>query len=245
MALIDLQREVQRLCLEREAPAAPLGGVQRPEVWLLYREMVRERLFRELRVALRRTFALAGEGRMRAAFDAQLAESPPRTRRFFEVAGSFAAATLPRWRRDPQLPGHLADLLEYEATLWEVGDLDDRLEAEPIEFSFDRPVVLAPALRLIQLSHRVHRRGAEAIAEPTRLLVYRRAAEPRARSWVLNEISYALMQRIALAGTTPAGEIRALAGERGFQVDEAFLDGLCTVLSKFIEAGVILGSRAP
>lgn len=245
MALIDLQRQVQRLCLGSEAQLQPLPGAARPDVWLVYRRMVRQRLFGELRVALRRTFQLAGEERMREAFDAQLAEAPPRTRRFYEVPASFAAATLPRWRSDPQLPGELADLLEYEAALWEVGDLDDRLDAEPIEFDFERQVQLAPALRLLQLSHRVDRRSTQAIARPTRLLVYRRAADKRARTWALNEVAFTLMQRIAIDGATPAGAIRALAEERSFRVDEVFLDGLCTVLSNFIEAGVILGSRAP
>ena len=52
MGLIDLQRQILSLCFDETPSEASLTALGQREAWLTYREMIRERLLRELRLAL-------------------------------------------------------------------------------------------------------------------------------------------------------------------------------------------------
>jgi hypothetical protein len=126
-----------------------------------------------------------------------------------------------------------------------VSDLPDHVTEPLVELGFDTAPVLSPALRLLSLRHAVH-------VEPTDagyalgehyLLVHRPPHENRGKPWTLNAVTHDLMQRLFEGGDTLANAVQQVAVQRGFVVDEKFLDGLCTVLADFVDRGVILGGR--
>jgi hypothetical protein len=215
-------------------------------VWGLYRRMIRNRIRSELKAAFRRTYAALGRDGFERMLDTYLLESPPRTRFFYALPGEFARIVEPRLRADTGVPAHAADLLAYEAAVRCVADLPDRVEAPAGDFAFDKPPLLAPALRLVALEHAVHkpaRPDGSYEHTPALLCVYRRAEDRKARIWSCNPVLFALMQRFAGSAEPVQVSIQHVAKERSITLDPAFVDGLCTVIADFIERGVILGSR--
>jgi hypothetical protein len=162
------------------------------------------------------------------------------------VVGCFAASAVGWLREDPEVPGHVADLCAYEAARWSVADESDERPAGLLEFAFDRRPALASAVRLLALQHAVHLEPAPAGVYPAGeflVCVYRRAAETKARFFSLNPVTYALLQRFATSAESVTRSVEHVAAQRSVAVDEAFLDGLCTVLADFLERGIILGSH--
>jgi hypothetical protein len=245
MALIDKQRAVVELCFGAEPGPEQLAELGSERIFRIYREAVRNRLRAELEVAFKRTFAAAGAAAVERAFVRFLSGDPPRTRFFHAVAGSFAASAVAFFASEPGVPAHVGDLCAYEAALWAVSDLPDCVSEPVVDLGFDKKPVLSPALRLLSLRHAVH-------VEPTaagyavgehHLCVHRPPHEKRGRPWTLNAVTYDLMQRFVEGGDTLAQAVQHVAVQRGFAVDEKFLDGLCSVLADFIDRGVILGGR--
>jgi hypothetical protein len=249
MALVDLQRRAVEVCFGPEPRPEQLQALGDERIWRFYREAVRKRLRSELHFAFKRTRAVTGDAFERA-YESFLHGAPPRTRFFHAVVGCFAESAAPQFARDPALPAFTADLCAYEAALWTVSDLPDTDVVPAGEFAFDREPVLAPALRLLALGHAVHEAdGAHLVrddAYPARevyLCVHRRPEEKKARTWTCNAVMFELMQRFARGGETVAQAVEQVAARRAIAVDEAFIDGLCTVLADFIDHGVILGGR--
>jgi hypothetical protein len=247
-SLLELERSAVAVCLDAEPAPAAMARLGEPRIWAIYREMVRNRLRKELQLALKQTYRAVGEQTFERLFTQQLAHEPPRARPFHAVVGCFARFAEPRLRADADVPAHAPDLLAYEAALWEVADLPDQLAHEPLELAFDRPVVLARALRLLHLQHAVHEppRGSDDYeAREVFVCVYRPADAKKATTWSLNAVTFALMQRWACdEGQSVTAAVQHVAAERALVVDDAFLEGLCTVLADFLERGIVLGSRA-
>ncbi len=237
------------LCLAPERPQARLQQLGDARIWSLYREMVRNRLRGELKIALKRAHQDAGEPAFERAFVHHLAEAPPRSRFFHGIVGDFARSAAPFLREQTDVPAHVGDLLEYEAAVWAVGDLDDRAPATELEeFSFEGRPVLSHATRLLQLQYAVHRKreGASPYERgEVRLCVHRRPEDRRARTWTLNPITYDLLRCFEAGEATVTEAVQRTATARKVAIDQPFLDGLCTVLADFIERGVILGCCAP
>jgi hypothetical protein len=247
MSLVELQRAVLELGFGVEPTPAEYAALGDARVWGIYRELIRKRLRGELVHALPRTHAAAGAATFAQAFEHFLRADPPRTRFFHAVVGSFAASAVPWLRAAPNLPVQLADLCEYEATLWSVADLAERPTAEALlEFEFERVPVLSNTMRLLHLRHPVHvESAAEQSDSPDDfyLCVYRRRDASKASHFVLNAVGFALMERFARGDETVSEAIRQVASERGVSVDAPFLEGLCSVLADFLERGIILGGR--
>jgi hypothetical protein len=242
MGLIDMQRQILSLCFEEtpsEASLSALGSGQR-EAWLTYREMIRDRLLRELRVALPRTRELVGESAFLAAFAHHLAHQPPRTRFFRELVSEFVASALPLWAADVQLPRACCDLARYELALWEVRDLAAQAQPEePLaELSFERVAVVSRALRLLALEHAV--RAGEALdARPQFLCIHRQNDTERPKVWLLSASTFRLLERLAREDKSVSDVIKETAP----RIDAEYLDSLCGTLAQFLEVGIILGSR--
>ena len=273
MALIDLQRDVLALCFRAQPPESVLAGLGNPGSWLMYREMVRERLLREIRVALPRSCKLLGEAGLARGFEHFLEYAPPRTRFFREIVRGFVESILPLMaaggaprsmspavhaapRLDdpadlsPNLPmpapPALADLLRYELSCWEVRDLEDYAGAPPAEFDFDRVPIVAPALRLLRVRYAIHRPPAAdgGYAPGEHLLcLQRRGDAAQPQTWTLTPTTYRLLQRWQRADCSVTESVQALAREQNLRVDAAFIDGLCAALAQFLEVGIVLGSR--
>jgi hypothetical protein len=247
MSLVELQRAAVELCCGPEPSAQQVAVLGDERIWRLYRELIRKRLLGELKIALPRTYAAAGAEAFARAFDHHMRVEPPRTRFFHALVGGFAHGAAPLFRDDASLPPYLGDLCEYEAAVWTVSDLDDRLALAPAtEFAFDRPALLAPALRLLALRFAVHAPPGNGGYESGEfhLCIHRRPEEKKSKTWTLNAVTFALMRRFESAPQESVSEaVQHVAGERGIAVDESFLDGLCTVLADFIERGILLGPR--
>jgi hypothetical protein len=249
MSLGELQRAVLELGFGPEPSAAEYAALGDVRVWGIYRELIRKRLRGELKYALPRTYAAAGEAAFERAFEHVLCNHPPRTRYFHALVGSFAASAVPWLRAAPDLPAHVADLCAYEAALWTVSDLAERPVEPPLaEFEFERVPVLSSTIRLLHLQHPVHTDLAALehdLAGDSYLCVYRRRDAVKAGHFVLNEVGFALMERFARGTETVSEAIKQLAAERAIVVDAPFLDGLCSMLADFLECGIILGGLTP
>jgi hypothetical protein len=246
MSLLDVERAVLGLCFEAEPSAAHLAELGDPDLWLLYREMVRGRLRKELRVALPRTRRALGEQVVERAFVRHLALQPPRSRFFRDFVPAFVASALLDWRDDPTLPAFACDLLAYEAVLWQVADLDARVSVPVVDFSFDRVPVVSPALQIIALRHAVHRRlnheGGYAAGEFW-LGVHRPGDNQKPRTWRFDRATFALLQAWQQGDQTVSVSLQRVSETQGFALDAAFVDRFCTMLAALIDAGIVLGSR--
>jgi hypothetical protein len=252
MSLAELQRHATKLCLGPVPSEGALAELGDPRIWRLYRDMVRNRLRGELRFALRRSHAALGDALFDRLVDAWLEQAPPTSRPFHGIVLDFARYAEPRARAvaasepDAAMPAFGADLIAYEAALWAVSDLDDRLDGAPAELSFDKPPLLTPARCLLVLKHAVNENaqaGGGYRAGEISLCVYRRPEDATARTFVLNATMHALMRELEAGDVTLTDAVQRVARARKLQVDAAFIDGLCTVLADFTERGLLLGSK--
>lgn len=246
MSLIDLQRRAVELCCAQKAGSEQLRALGDERIWRLYRELIRNRLRGELKIALERTYAAAGADAFERAFEHHMQSDPPRTRFFHAVVSDFVRSAAPFFRSEASLPSHLGDLAEYEGALWAVSDLPDVVVGPVSEFAFDKRAVLSPALRLLALQHAVHRQADESGAYErgeVYLCLHRRPDEKKARTWELNAVSFDLMRRLQGDAKAVSDAVQQVAAARSIPVDQKFLDALCTVLANFIDRGVILGAR--
>jgi hypothetical protein len=242
VALIDLERAILAVCFRAEPPAALLEELGDRDRWLIYREMVRDRLARELRVALPRTCALIGESLIEHEFTAYLELDPPRTRYFRGVVAAFVQSARSRWLTAGSIPAAAIDLASYELALWEVGDLAvSRRELQ--EFSFDRAPAVSQALRLLHVQHAVHL-PADCGAEPGEyfLCVHRRDDRAPVRTWTLTASTFELLSHFSAGQASASAIVRRLAAARGASIDAHYVDALCATLAQFLELGIVLGS---
>lgn len=246
MSLSELQAQIVDLCFEREADPRSLGSLPDAKVWHIYREMVRRRLRGEIHFAFKRTRQALGDAKLDPLIEHHLASDPPRTRFFREVVLEFATAALPRLRELEGAPAWAADLMRFEAARWEVSDLEGPRGPAPAEFAFDRVPVLSPALRLLQVEYAVQRKasadGSYAV-EAQGLCLHRATDAAPVRVWTLNPVTYDLMLCFERREQTVSDAIKEVADARAFQVDDKFLEGLCSVLADFMERGILLGSQ--
>jgi hypothetical protein len=249
VSLLELERAATALCMGG-APSQPeLAALGDPRIWALYREMVQNRLRGELKIALRKSCDALSEPGLSRVFEAWLQQAPPRSRPFHGIVEDFACFAANFVRADTALPAWTADLITYEAALWAVGDMDDRLTAPVQDLAFDAPPCFTPARRLIALEHAVHEgdgpknRSNSYEKADVRLCVYRRPEDKAARTFVLNPTLYALMVALEPGELTLTQAVQRVAQARKLRVDQPFIDGLCTVLADFSERGLLLGSK--
>ncbi|HKU42858.1 MAG TPA: putative DNA-binding domain-containing protein [Polyangiales bacterium] len=246
MALIDVERAVLSVCFRAEPPEAALELLGERERWLLYRELTRERLWRELEVALPRTCAALGPEIMQRTFVQHLDRDPPRTRYFREIVAAFAASALGSWEGDASLPDAARDLLRYEAALWEVSDLEVGAPAGSVEFAFDRVPVVSGALRLLRLEHGVHlppEQDGQCRRGEFWLCVQRGPNDARPQTWRFNRTTFALLADFVRGDVTAAQSVQRVAEQLGAKVSERFVERLCEALAQWIDVGILLGSR--
>jgi hypothetical protein len=246
MALVDVERAVLSVCFEAEPPEAALRSLGDRERWLLYRELTRDRLLREIEFALPRTCAALGQALLQRAFVAHLDRDPPRTRFFREIVSAFAASARRTLEAEPGLPSWLFDLIRYEATLWEVSDLETAAIGGIQEFSFDKLPVVTPALRLLEVDHAVHMPAdAPGSCAPGKfwLCVQQDPEDARSRTWSFNRTSYELLAEFQSGERTAADGVQHVAARLGRRVTPQFVDHLCESLAQWIEVGIVVGSR--
>ena len=242
MALIDTQRQILSLCFRQEPQEDVLAVLGQRDKWLLYRELVRERLLREIRVALPRTAALCTPQVLEDTFVWHLEHEPPRTRYFREVVRAYVESAHKRWADDARLHPACCDMARYELALWDVADLEAQLTGTVEEFAFDRVPVVSSALCLLEVSHAVHLPG-ECAAGVHYLCVHRQHDAQRPRTWSLTKVTYELLTQLCAGERTASEIVRQLAAAAGVRIDAGYLERVCETLAQFIEVGIVLGSR--
>lgn len=246
-SLTELQRAFTRVCFDLEPQPSDLATLTSdPERWLMYRRMVRSRLFDMARSGLPRTATSLGKARFDAAVRAYLAERAPHTRFIREVVHELVDHALPGWAADPELPAHTADLVRYEDAKWRVGSAEWEAR-EAVDFDFEAIPVLNPTLRTLSVGYRVDKIGDEgeapvALDEPHLVVVYRKPESPRIFTYVLNAIGGALFTAWQVERPCADG-VRAVMEELGRGPDPRFVDGMAGVLADLVEQQIILGSR--
>ncbi len=241
MSLREYQEAALRVFFGREAPAADLDALGAPERWGVYRGMVRHRLDKVIRAALPRTLKTLPADEVDALLVAFFDEAPPTTRWFREIPEQFAAFAEPRLGAEH--PASLPELLRFEVARWTVQHLEATPSGAVVDFSFELPPAVTPALRRLRVAHRVDRPGATIAAEPANLAVYRRL-DDRPSTWVLNDIAMALLDAFVDGEGSLAERVQGVCKARDVAINETFLEKLSALLADFVERGVLLGSYA-
>lgn len=241
--LAAVQEAFTRVCFD-EAPREEDLAVLHddPERWLMYRRMVRHRLFEMARSGLPKTAELLG-ARFDAAVGRYLAERGPRTRFIREIVHELVEHALPGWEADASLPPHTGDLVRYEAAKWRTASA----EFEPPrcgDFDFEAAAVINPTAVVVPLRHRVDKDAVSptALEETHGAIVYRKPESSRVFTYVLNDIGARLFAAWSGGGTCADGA-RSVLESLGRQPDARFVDGMASVLADLIEQKIILGSE--
>ena len=142
----------------------------------------------------------------------------------------------------------LRDLVTLERACWEAiwRDATGEPKSAALDFDFDRRPIVCPVLELLALEHAVHAEPDERGAYPIRpswVIVYRRPADHTVGTFVVNAVTAELLRAWARGEETAMASVQRVAASRSTVVDAAFIDGLCAVLSDFLERGIVLGSR--
>lgn len=250
MTLAELQRDITAVCLDLDPDAERLQRLGNARRFHDYRRMVRQRIHEELRRSFKRTCSVVGAERFDRMIDQYLANHGPRSRFFHYIPVEFAAHMLPYLRETTAIPTHAADLMQLEATRREVANLLDLPHTERqglLPFDFEQHVVLHPTVRLLALHHPVHEaadEGCDYPQQPTFLALYRPTDDARVRHFVVNPVTFDLLRLLVERPYSMKDAVAQVSQTRHIRVDAPFLDGLCEVLSGFIEGKLVLGCKA-
>jgi hypothetical protein len=237
--LADRAKAMQRVCFDAEPNEADLELLGSRARWLVYRELVQNRLVRVVSAALARTKAAIGDERFGRTVGDWLSTGGPKTRYLRYVPAELADFAIPIWQ-DNEAPW-LAELARFEIVSWSVRHAARDPDPET-EFAFDRRPVLSPAVEVIRLEYPVHRKPTPAAGyEPDRtLLCVYRDAEHRASNKTLNALAADLLDAWKRADETVAESVQRIAAQHQTEISPAFVEKLSTLIADFI-----IGGHAP
>ena len=242
--LSDTAKAMQRVCFDSEPSEADLDLLGSRERWLIYRDLVRTRLTGVIEAALPRTKAATGEGSFRRVIDEWLSTGGPKTRYFRHVPNELAAFAIPLWG-ETATPW-IADLARYEIACWSVR----HAPPDPIpeaDFAFETRPVTGTAIRVLRLDHRVHEAPTpdDGYARDSVILCIHRNETHRAVPQVLNPLAADLLEAWQRSEETVAESIQRIAANHGTEIGPAFIEKLSTLITSFIQQGVLLGGHSP
>lgn len=242
--LADHAKAMQRVCFGAEPSEADLELLGSRERWLVYRDLVRNRLNHVIRVALARTRDAIGEDTFARAADEWFSAGSPKTRYLRHIPGELAEFAIPIWQRT-EAPW-VADLAGYEITAWDVR----HAPADPApssEFAFDRRPVLATAVRVLRLAYPVQTKptpDAGYEPDPTILCLYRdRDHRPLPRK--LNPLAADLLEAWRATDQTVAESVQRVAAAHHTQIGPEFIEKLSTLIADLMQRGILLGGHSP
>ena len=242
--LADHAKAMQRVCFGAEPSEADLELLGSRERWLVYRDLVRNRLNHVIRVALARTRDAIGEDTFACAVDDWFSAGSPKTRYLRHIPGELAEFAIPIWQHT-EAPW-VADLAGYEITTWGVR----HAPADPVpssEFAFDRRPVVATAVRVLRLAYPVQTKpppGAGYEPDPTILCLYRdRDHRPIPRK--LNPLAADLLEAWRDADQTVAESVQRVAAAHHTHIGPEFIEKLSTLIADFMQRGILLGGHSP
>ncbi len=234
--LADHAKAMQRVCFGLEPSEADLELLGSPERWLVYRELVRNRLHHVIGVALARTKNAVEKEAFNGAVDEWFNTGGPTTRYLRSVPSELAKFAIPIWRRT-EAPW-IADLASYEITAWEVrhGPPDP---TPSHGFAFDLKPVLTTTVKVLRLEYPVHNTptpDAGYEPDPTILCLYRdknHKAIPRK----LNPLAADLLDAWREADQTVAESVQKVAAAHNTEIGPDFIEKLSTLIADFLETG--------
>jgi len=234
--LADRTKAMQRVCFDAEPSEADLELLGSRERWLVYRELVQNRLVEVINVALARTKSALGDESFGRAVSAWLNKGGPKTRYLRYVPTELAHFAIPIWR-DEEAPW-IAELARFEIVSWNVRHAPRDPKPE-LEFAFDRTPVLSAALEVIRLEYPVHKKPTPAAGyepDPTFLCVYRDAVH-RASTRTLNALAADLLDAWKRADETVAESVQRIAAQHHTEIGPAFIEKLSAIIAEFIIGG--------
>lgn len=238
--LADQAKAMQRVCFGAEPSEADLELLGSRERWLVYRELVQNRLVQVIEVALARTRTAIGDEAFGRTVSDWLSTGGPRTRYLRYVPSELADFAIPIWR-GTEAPW-VAELARFEIGSWNVRHAPEDPEPEA-EFAFDRRPVLSGAVDLVRFDYPVQKRPRPAAGyepEPTLLCIYR-GADHRAHTRALNPLAADLLDAWKRADETVADSVQRVASAHGTDIGPAFVEKLSALIVDFVERGVIVG----
>ncbi|MGB3052418.1 MAG: putative DNA-binding domain-containing protein [Polyangiales bacterium] len=234
--LADRAKAMQRVCFDAEPSEADLELLGSPERWLVYRELVQNRLVQVINVAFARTKAAIGDRAFRRTVAEWLSAGGPKTRYLRAVPAELADFAIPIWQ-DTEV-SWLAELARFEIASWNVRHAPRDPKPET-EFAFDRRPVLSPAVEVIRLEYPVHKAPTPAAGyepEPTFLCVYR-DTDHRASTKTLNPLAADLLSAWKRADETVAESVQRIAAKHHTEIGPAFVEKLSAIIADFIIGG--------
>ena len=241
------QERILRVCFQAHVEANDLEELGNAKRWLVYRQMVRDRLKRVVRNAMPRTLEAMGERRFTEAFDRWLDDSPPQSRFYRNVPIEFAARLRRSWLTIPPEALWLPDLLSLELCRWTRRFVLPRDPPAAAELDFEKVPVFNPTAELLRLEHRVNMKpdaDGNYLSAPTHMCVYRSFDDHTVRVRILNVSAAEMLRRWCEGENTLSEGVQDASAALGFAIDQGFIDSLSTMLASFIEAGLLLGSTA-
>jgi hypothetical protein len=242
--LADRAKAMERVCFGSAPSEADLELLGSRERWLVYRDLVRNRLNNVIGVALARTKSAIGEEAFCRAVDEWFNTSSPKTRYLRYVPSELAEFAIPIWQRT-EAPW-VADLAGYEVSSWEVRH-GPRDPTPAGEFAFDRRAVVGTAVKVLRLAYPVQKnptpdRGYE--PDPTILCLYR-DKNHKAVTRKLNPLAADLLDAWQHTDQTVAESIQQVAAAHNTEIGPAFIEKLSAMIADFIDRRIILGGQAP
>lgn len=239
--LAERAKAMQRVCFDREATPADLELLGSPERWLIYRELVQNRLAQLIGVALARTKAAIGSEAFGLAVADWFAAGGPKTRFLRHVPNELADFAIPIWQRAE--PPWVAELARFEITSWKVrhGEKEPKSVGE---LAFGRKPVLSTATEVLRLDYPVHRKptpGEGYGPDPVVLMVYRDARH-QASARELNPLAADLMEAWKRGAETVSESVERVAKAHGTEIGPAFVEKLSALIADSIDRGILLGS---
>jgi hypothetical protein len=232
------------VCFGAEPSEADLELLGSRERWLVYRDLVRNRLNQVIAAALVRTKAAVGDDAFKAAVDEWFSGGGPKTRYLRYVPSEFAEFAIPAWQGS-EAPW-VADLAGYEITAWEVRH-GPRNPVPSEEFAFDRRPVLATAVKTLRLAYPVHEQPTpEAGYEPkTTMLCIYRDKNHEAVPQILNPLAADLLEAWRTTDQTVANSVQKVAAAHDTEIGPAFIEKLSAMIADFIDRNILLGGQDP
>jgi len=234
--LADRAKAMQRVCFGAEPSESDLALLGSREGWLVYRELVQNRLVHVVDTALARTRRAIGEDAFGRAVAEWLSTGGPKTRYLRQVPTELAEFAIPIWQGN-EAPW-VADLARFEIAGWNLrhGPADPIPEAE---FAFDRKPILRTAIEVLRLEYPVHRKPIPAAGyepEPTFLCVYRDASH-RASTRKLNSLAADLLEAWERGDETVTESTQRIAKAHQTEIGPAFIEKLSALIADFIAGG--------
>ncbi len=234
--LANRAKAMQRVCFDVEPSEADLELLGSRERWLVYRELVQNRLLQVISVALARTKAAIGEAAFGRAVAEWLSRGGPKARYLRYVPTELAEFAIPIWQ-DNEAPW-VAELARFEIASWSVRHAARDPEPET-EFAFDRRPVLGAAIEVLRLKYPVHEKPTPAAGyrpDPTFLCVYR-DVDHRASTRTLNALAADLLDAWKRADETVAESVQRIAAQHQTEIGPAFIEKLSAIIADFIIGG--------